>query len=212
MFRDRQEAGRRLAAELEAYRSAADTIVLGIPRGGVVVAAQVAHALDLPLDIAVAAKVGAPGNPEYAIGAVAPDGEVTPNPSSGFSASEVKRLSGDAHAKVDRYQAALRGDRAPVEIAGKTILLVDDGLATGLTAHAAVEWLKRQRAREVIVAVPVASSSAVESVGRVADRVIAVDVPLGFYAVGQFYDLFTQTEDDEVVALLHSAPIPEVRS
>lgn len=212
MFADRTEAGRRLASLLDGYRGAPDTVVLGIPRGGVVVAAQVADALGLPLDVAVAAKVGAPGNPEYAIGAVAPDGEVTANPTAGFAAEEVKRLAGDAHAKVARYQQALRGERAPLEIAGKTILLVDDGLATGLTAYAAVEWLKRQGARRVIVAVPVASSSAVSWVRTAADEVIADDVPLGFFAVGQFYDRFTQTEDDEVIALLESAPVPEVRS
>lgn len=211
MFRDRAQAGRVLAEQLETYRGAPDTIVLGIPRGGVVLAAEVARALDLPLDIAVAAKVGAPGNPEYAVGAVAPDGEVTVNPSAGFSAEEVKRLAGPAHAKVERYQSALRQGRPAPDLTGKTILLVDDGLATGLTAQAAAEWLKRVGARSVIVAVPVASSSAVESVGRVADEVVSVEIPASFYAVGQFYDLFTQTEDDEVIALLGQATHQEER-
>lgn len=212
MFRDRVQAGRALGAALDRYRGQAETIVLGIPRGGVVVAAEVARALDLPLDIAVAAKVGAPGNPEYAVGAVASDGEVTPNPSSGFSAEEVRRLAGPAEAKVERYSAALRSGRPAPQLAGMTVLLVDDGLATGLTALAAVEWLRRAGASSVIVAVPVASSSAVESVGRIADEVVAIEVPAGFYAVGQFYDLFAQTEDAEVVALLDAANMREARA
>lgn len=205
MFRDRTEAGRTLANKLSAYRGAPDTIVLGIPRGGVVVAAEVARALSLPLDIAVAAKVGAPGNPEYAVGAIAPDGEVTSNPTSGFSEEEVRSLSGPAHTKVERYESALRSGRPRPELRGKTVLLVDDGLATGLTARAASAWLKRVGAARVIVAVPVASSSAVSWVGRIADEVISVSVPEGFFAVGQFYEQFQQTEDDEVVALLHSS-------
>lgn len=212
MFRDRVQAGRALGAALDRYRGQAETIVLGIPRGGVVVAAEVARALDLPLDIAVAAKVGAPGNPEYAVGAVASDGEVTPNPSSGFSAEEVRRLAGPAEAKVERYSAALRSGRPAPQLAGMTVLLVDDGLATGLTALAAAEWLRRAGASSVIVAVPVASSSAVESVGRIADEVVAIEVPAGFYAVGQFYDLFAQTEDAEVVALLDAANMREARA
>lgn len=176
------------------------------------VAEEVARALGLPLDIAVAAKVGAPGNPEYAVGAVAPDGEVTANLASGFSEDEVRRLAGPAHEKVERYEAALRRGRARPDLQGKTVLLVDDGLATGLTARAAAAWLKRAGAGRVIVAVPVASSSAVESVGRVADQVVSVSVPADFFAVGQFYEVFAQTEDDEVVALLDAANEREDRS
>lgn len=205
MFRDRQDAGRRLAVELDQYRGEPNAIVLGIPRGGVVVAAEVARELALPLDIAVAAKVGAPGNPEYAIGAVAPDGEVTVNPMAGFSEQEVARLAGTAHEKVKRYLTQLRGDRSMPNLEGRTVLLVDDGLATGLTARAAVAWLKREGATRVIVGVPVASPSAVESLGGLADQVVAVEVPYGFRAVGQFYRSFGQTGDDEVEAILSAA-------
>lgn len=202
MFVDRRDAGRRLARHLEAYRDAPGTIVLGIPRGGVVVAAEVSHALRLPLDVAVAAKVGAPGNPEYAIGAVAPDGEVSVNEASGFSADEVRRISAPAHEKVARYLESLRGDRASLRVDGCVVLLVDDGLATGLTATAAVEWLRRQGAGRVVVAVPVASASAAAALREVADEVVTVSVPAGFFAVGQFYETFVQTEDEEVRALL----------
>lgn len=202
MFTDRVQAGRLLAAELSEYRGADDTIVLGIPRGGVVVAAEVANDLRLPLDIAVAAKVGAPGNPEYAVGAVAPDGQVTPNPAAGFSAGEVRSLSVAAHEKVGRYLARLRAGRKPIELKGLTVLLVDDGLATGLTAVAAVDWIKRQGAARVIVAVPVAAPGAAQVLGRHADEVIVLEEPAGFYAVGQFYERFDQTEDSEVEELL----------
>jgi len=204
VFADRVDAGKQLAAALKEYRAMPGAIVLGIPRGGVVVAAEVASALGLPLDIVVAAKVGAPGNPEYAIGAVAPDGEVTANPTAGYAADEVKRLSGDAHAKVERYVALLRGGREAPALAGRTVLLVDDGLATGLTALAAVEWLRREGAATVVVAVPVASSSAVRALCAVADNVVSVAVPRDFYAVGQHYERFGQTEDAEVLSLLRA--------
>jgi len=205
VFVDREHAGRSLARLLEQYREAPNTIVLGIPRGGVVVAAEVAHELHLPLDVAVAAKVGAPGNAEFAIGAVAPDGEVSVNLQAGYAKDEVKRLAADAHAKVKRYAALLREGSEPLELAGLTALLVDDGLATGLTARAAAGWLRRQGAARVIVAVPVASASAVESLLGSADEVISVSVPAGFYAVGQFYERFGQTEDSEVRELLSAA-------
>lgn len=202
MFADRADAGRRLAAALAEYRGAPDTVVLGIPRGGVVVAAEVARALDLPLDVAIAAKVGAPGNPEYAIGAVAQDGDVTPSRDSGYAASEVRRLSGDAYAKIERYSALLRAGRPPLDIAGRTVVLVDDGLATGLTAIAAADWLRRQHAGKVVVAVPVGSAHAVRELAGHADEVVCLETPGYFGAVGQFYDRFGQTEDAEVLALL----------
>jgi putative phosphoribosyl transferase len=205
MFIDRAHAGRSLARLLDAHDHAPSTIVLGIPRGGVVVAAEVAAALGLPLDVAVAAKVGAPGNPEFAIGAVAPDGEVIANPAAGFSAEEVKAYSGDAHAKVELYLGMLRSGRAPLDVRGKTVLLVDDGLATGLTTRAAVEWLCRSGASKVVVAAPVGSPSAVSFLEGAADEVVVAAVPAGFYAVGQFYERFGQTEDEEVLSLLRAA-------
>ncbi len=210
MFTDRTQAGDRLADALAQYDGVEHTIVLGIPRGGVVVAHRVARGLGLPLDVAVAAKVGAPGNPEYAIGAVAQDGEVTVNPTAGFSAEDVKRYSSAARAKVERYASQLRGDRPPLDVRGMTVLLVDDGLATGLTARAAVAWLKRQRAARVVVAVPVASASAVEDLEREAGEVVALSIPTGFYAVGQFYESFGQTEDEEVERLLEDSRTREV--
>jgi putative phosphoribosyl transferase len=205
LFADRTDAGRKLGALLRAEAIPPDAVVLGIARGGVVVAAQVARELGLTLDVVVPAKVGAPGNPEYAIGAVAPDGVVVPNPESGYSAEEVARFSGPAHEKIQRSIAMFLGDGEPIGLEGQTVVIVDDGLATGLTALAAVDYVRRQGAKRIILAVPVASRSAVSALAEHADKVIAVDVPEGFMAVGQFYRHFGQTEDDEVVDLLEGA-------
>jgi len=204
-YADRADAGRKLGARLRAEDIPADAVVLGIPRGGVVVAAEVARELGLPLDVVVPAKVGAPGNPEYAIGAVAPDGIVVPNPEAGYSAEEVARFSGPAHEKIQRSISMFLGDAEPIPLSGRTVVIVDDGLATGLTALAAVDYVRRQGAKRIILAVPVGSRSAVHALGEHADEVIAVDVPEGFMAVGQFYRHFGQTEDDEVIDLLEAA-------
>lgn len=202
VFADRRDAGARLAVALAEWTSTPGGIVLGIPRGGVVVAAEVARVLGLPLDVAVAAKVGAPGNPEYAIGAVAPDGDVSVNPGAGYTLEEVREYSGEAFAKVTRYSALLRRGREPLELSGRTVILVDDGIATGLTAMAAADWARRQHAATVIVAVPVAPPHAVETMRRHADEVVVLETPHWFSAVGNFYHDFGQTTDSEVIALL----------
>ena len=201
MFTDRVDAGQQLAARLREYAAAPDTVVLGIPRGGVVVAAEVARALNLPLDIVLAAKVGAPANPEFAVGAVTADGEVIANPLVAMSESEVLVISGAAREKVAHQLASLRGSRAPLQLAGLTAIVVDDGVATGLTALAAVRYLKRQGA-SVVFAAPVAAAQAAAALSAEADRFVAVLVPDSFLAVGQFYVRFGQTADAEVRDLL----------
>lgn len=227
MFADRAEAGVLLADKLGEYRAAADAadaaggadvagaaaervpllppLVLGIPRGGVVVAAEVACALGLPLDVAVAAKVGAPGNEEYAVGAVAADGVVNASPVGGYSAEEVALMAGPARQKVAHELAAFRPNLLPIALSGRTVILVDDGLATGLTALAAVDWLRRQGAGRVVVAVPVASESAARDLAAAADELVVLETPPGFSAVGEFYGRFGPTGDDEVLALLDEA-------
>ncbi len=204
MFADRIDAGRQLAEKLGAYRSDPNAIVIGIPRGGVIVAAEVAHALRLPLDVAVAAKVGAPGNPEYAIGAVAADGEVTTSGAAGYSSENVASLAGGARDKVRAQTALLRAERGPLVLEGRTAILVDDGLATGLTAMAAADWLRRADASRVVVAAPVAPPDTVRRMREHADEVVCVDTPSWFSAVGQFYRTFGQTEDAEVIEVLRS--------
>jgi predicted phosphoribosyltransferase len=203
MFRDREEAGQLLGEELAERGYGPDVIVLGIPRGGVVVAARVASVLGARLDIVAAAKVGAPGNPEYGIGAVAPDGEVVAG-RGGYSAAHVTADSGPALAKVRHEIAEFRGGREALEIAGLTAIIVDDGLATGLTALAAVQYVRRQGAARVVLAVPVAATDSVRALSAHADEVVVLDVPEWFQAVGQFYRVFGQTEDAEVSALLEA--------
>lgn len=202
MFEDRVDAGKQLAERLRAYAGARNTIVLGIPRGGVVVAAEVARALGLPLDIVLAAKIGAPGNPEFAIGALTADGDILPNPTVGFSRSQVEQMAGDARAKIERQLKSLRGDAKPQPIQGRVTIVVDDGLATGLTARAAIHYLRRQNARQVVLAVPVASTDAAMILSKEADEFVSVETHSDFFAVGQYYLQFGQTEDDEVRGLL----------
>jgi putative phosphoribosyl transferase len=202
MFADRIDAGRRLAAKLSAYADQPNTIVLGIPRGGVVVAAEVARTLHLPLDIVLAAKVGAPGNPEFAAGALTADGELVANPAAGLSTAELSEIADDAHAKITRQLESLRGNREPVELTGRTAIVVDDGLATGLTARAAVRFLRRQGAASIVLAVPVAAADSARRLAAEVDELVAVEIRDDFFAVGQFYAFFDQTEDSEVRRLL----------
>lgn len=205
MFADRVDAGRQLARVLRQYDAAPDTLVLGVPRGGVVVAAEVATALHLPLDVVVAAKVGAPGNPEYAVGAVAPDGVVTLSPLAGYSAEGLHELAEPVHELVRRRLVAFRGGRSELDVHRQTVLLVDDGVATGLTTRAAVEYLRRRGAARVIVAVPVAPPDSTQMLATVADEAVVLESPAGFAAVGQFYRAFGQTPDEDVVRLLAEA-------
>ena len=198
MVANRRDAGVRLGELLGGYAHDPDVIVLGIPRGGVVVAREVARALGAPLDVAVSAKVGAPGNPEDAIGAVAADGEVVINPGAGYSAREVASLSGAAFEKVHAQLAMWREGRQAPDLAGHTVLLVDDGLATGLTARATLGWLHRQGVAKVVLAVPVAPPDTIAALSGDADEIVAVATPEVFSAVGQFYADFGQTSDAEV--------------
>lgn len=209
MYRDREEAGRFLARALMAYKGE-DVVVLGLPRGGVVLAAPVAEALDAPLDVLVARKVGAPGNPEFAIGAVSSHGQVVLNETAlrfvvlppGYLEVETERQRQEAR----RREAMFRGMRPMVPLAGKTAILVDDGIATGMTVKAAVADLMEappdRKPARVIVATPVIAPDTYQSLVPMVDAVVALDVPEGFYAVGQFYRDFAQTTDEEVQALL----------
>lgn len=206
MFHDRVDAGRRLAERLERFASAPDAVVLGIPRGGVVVAAEVARVLDLPLDIVVAAKVGAPGNPEFAAGALTADGALLANPDLQLSPASLDRMAAGARAKISRLRHSVRGDRPEVPLAGATAIIVDDGLATGLTARAAVRFVRRHGAARIILAVPVAAPASAEALSDEVDELVSVGRPLGFSAVGQYYDVFDQVCDDEVHSLLQEWP------
>jgi putative phosphoribosyl transferase len=213
-FRDRVDAGRRLAERL-AVHSGESAVVVALPRGGVPVAAEVAKALGAPLDVLVVRKLGCPWQPELGMGAIA-EGDITVRNEDlieriGVDDATIRAVADRERAELDRRVRRYRGDRPPVPVEGRTAILVDDGIATGSTARAAVDVLRRRGASRVVLAVPVAPREAVIALGDVADEVVAVETPRLFMAIGQFYDDFTQTSDDEVATLLaeRSAERPE---
>jgi putative phosphoribosyl transferase len=210
LFADRTDAGRRLG-ELVASVVEGDAVVLGIPRGGVVVAAEVARALGAPLDVVVPRKVGAPFNPELGLGAVAPGVRVLDERlirELGVSPAYLEREIADQEREIERRVAAYREGRGPVDPGGRTAVVVDDGVATGGTAVAALRWARRAGAGEVILAVPVAPPQAMSMLEAEADRVVALALPEPFHAVGQWYRDFDQVADSEVVAVLRGADTP----
>ena len=204
MFTDRREAGQDLAEVLRG-RVEADALVLGVPRGGVVVAAEVARELGLELDVVVVRKIGAPGNPEYAIGAVDEDGEVIGGAEAAADPAYVRRAAEEGRAEIGRRLAAYRHDRPRARIAGREVVIVDDGIATGMTLRAAVESLRRRGAARVVIAAPVAAPESVRMLREVADEVMVLETPSRFWAVGQHYRRFEQTTDAEVIGLLQDA-------
>lgn len=204
MFADRTEAGRLLGEEFAArgFGDRGDVLVLGIPRGGVEVAAEVARAIGAPFDVVVARKVGAPGNPEFAVGAVGPDGPPVLGDSGWASDDWVRESAETERVEARRRLEAYRGERPYPDVTGKKVVVVDDGVATGLTARAALVWLRSKGARSVIMAAPVMAPGAVRSLDDVSDEVVALEVPAGFQAVGAFYRDFRQLTDDDVRRLL----------
>jgi putative phosphoribosyl transferase len=210
-FLDRHDAGRQLARELERFRDAAP-VVLALPRGGVPVAFHVAEALAAPLDLALVRKIGAPGAPEYAIGAVA-EGTEKPHVLVDKGAAEMLGIphgyiEAEAARQLQEIQRQRRlyvGDREPTSIQGRTVIVVDDGIATGTTTRAVLHALREERPERLVLAVPVAAPQAMEKLRDEADEVLALQVPSQFWAVGQYYENFEQTSDDEVIQLLSTA-------
>ncbi|HEX9092456.1 MAG TPA: phosphoribosyltransferase family protein [Coriobacteriia bacterium] len=204
MFADRIDAGRRLGQELavRGYAGRDDVLVLGVPRGGVEVAVAAAAVLEAPLDVVVVRKIGAPTNPEFAAGAVDPDGRVHANPEAPVPFAYLQHEGEREHREALRRVAEYRGGRPEPELARRTVIIVDDGIATGLTILAAVAWLRAHGASRVVVAVPVASPSAARSITAAVDEFVALEVPPGFYAVGAHYRRFSQLTDAEVKSLL----------
>jgi putative phosphoribosyl transferase len=206
MFASREEAGQELGRHLRDKGVEVDC-VLGLPRGGVVVAAQVARLLQRPLDVLIVRKIGHPSYREFAVGALAEPDVILLNEASMhrhlIARSDLDEVIAEETQRLRQYQTKFHRAGAP-DLNGKAVLLVDDGLATGATTEAAVLASRKLNARKVVVAAPVASTSAVERLGRVADGVIALLVDPGFEAVGQYYDQFAQTSDEEVLALLEA--------
>ncbi len=210
VFADREEAGRRLAHALS-HLAGQDVVVLGIPRGGVEVAKVVADELGAPLDVVIPRKVGAPGNPELGLGAVAEDVEVL-DPRLieilNVSPEYLEREIAEQQEEIRRRSAAYRADRPPMDLAGKVAGVVDDGVATGGTAAAALRSARGRGAAQVILAVPVAPREAVARLEAEADQVIVLGTPEPFYAVGQWYVDFPQVADGRVIELLSARAGP----
>ena len=205
LFLDRPDAGRRLAARLTDF-AGPDTVVLGLPRGGVPVALEVARALDAPLDVVVVRKLGSPRNREYAIGAIGAgsvrivDGRAMR--ALGVTDHELEVIEAGERAELQRRTVRFRADRAALDVAGKTAIVVDDGIATGSTARAACLIVREMGASRIVLAVPVAPRDWISRIGDAADEFVCLEMPAHFFAVGQWYADFTQTTDEEVSAAL----------
>jgi len=204
LYRDRRDAGEKLADALEDLRGTPDLLVLALPRGGVPVAEPVARRLGAPLDVFVVRKIGFPGNEEFAMGAVASGGIVLVQPDllERVPQEEFRWSLQRAVQELNERERLYRRGRPPPDVEGRTVVLVDDGLATGSTMRAAVEALRRQRPRQTIVAVPIASPETCEALAREVDRIVCAATPQPFHAVGLWYEDFSPTSDEEVLRLL----------
>jgi putative phosphoribosyl transferase len=208
-FRDRRDAGRRLAAELRPYADRRDVIVLALPRGGVPVGFEIAEALHVPLDVFVVRKLGLPWHEELAMGALASGGVRVLDQDlirvARVSDEDIQRVTAMEQAELERRERQYRGDRGFPDLTGRTVILVDDGLATGSTMRAGVAALRKEGPTKIIVAVPVAAPEICDSFRDIVDEIVCAETPEPFQAVGLWYDDFYQTTDDEVHLLLERA-------
>ncbi|MGK7911837.1 MAG: phosphoribosyltransferase [Synechococcus sp.] len=212
-FSNRVEAGKHLASRLKAYANRGDVVVLGLPRGGVPVAFEVAQSLHAPLDVCVVRKLGVPGRRELAMGAIGMGGVVVMNPdvleSCRVSQSEIDRVLAEEQHELERRDLLYRRGRPAPNLKGKVVVLVDDGIATGATLRAAISTLRQHRPNRIVVATPVAPLSICEELEADVDRVVCLATPEPFFAIGQWYEDFGQTSDAEVQQLLNTAtPAP----
>ena len=208
-FADRLDAGQQLAAQLASYADRADVLVLGLPRGGVPIAYEIAKALHLPLDICLVRKLGVPKQPELAMGAIASGGIMVLNQevlrSFHIPDSVVQEVAAVEQQELERREQVYRGDRPMPEVSDRTVILADDGIATGSTLRAAVAILREQEPERIVVAVPVAPPASCEQLKTVVDELICLVTPDRLYSIGQWYQDFSQTTDAEVCQLLEQA-------
>jgi putative phosphoribosyl transferase len=208
LFEDRREAGKALTQELASFKGQDNVIVLGIPRGGVVVGHEVAEALDLPLDVYITRKIGAPRNPELAIGAVARDGTLILDHELanrlGVSQDYIDRESERQTQEIKRRTSEYRGELPDLELKGKVVILADDGVATGATMLATIQAIRAQDPAKLVLAVPVGPRDTIQRLRREVDELYCLHAPEIFWAVGAFYNVFDQTSDEEVKSLLQS--------
>jgi putative phosphoribosyl transferase len=207
-FRNREDAGRRLAERLAGYREE-HPVVLALPRGGVPVGYEVARALGAPLDVFIARKLGAPNQPELGIGAVAQDGSRVLNESIvekiGVSEEYIERVAAEETKEAERRLRLFHGERPEPKVRGRTAILVDDGIATGVTIRAAIEALRRRDLRRFVLAVPVCAAPTAEALRKEVDELICLEAPSDLMAIGLWYQHFEQTSDEEVIELLERA-------
>ncbi len=214
-FRDRTEAGRMLARRLRAYAGRSDVIVLGIPRGGVPVAFEVATELSAPLDVFVLRKLGVPGHEELAFGAVASGGarivdrEITEVLE--ISEPEIERVTANERNELMRRELAYRGGRPPLNLKGLTVIVVDDGIATGSSIRAGIQALRQLKPAKIVIGAPVAPQTTFNRLKSEVDDLVCVETPESFFAIGQFYEGFSQVTDREVVELLKKSHEPAER-
>jgi len=206
-FRDRADAGRLLGETLRPrYGNRADVLALALPRGGVPVAYEVARILNVPLDVFVVRKLGVPGHEELAMGAIATGGAVVFNDevvrSLGIPQSAIDRVIAGERTELERREREYRGDRPPLDVKGKTVILIDDGLATGASMHAAVQAVRALGPAAIVIAVPAAAASTCYRLRSFVDDIVCVITPEPFYAVSAWYDDFSQTTDEEVASLI----------
>ena len=208
-FRNREEAGRHLAEQLRHYRDATDGVILALPRGGVSVGFQLSLALHLPLDVFIARKIGAPENPEYALGAVSETGNIYLNPAAmaefRLSQDEINAVVAARRQEIGRRQQLYRQGRHPLPLKDRLVILVDDGIATGSTFFASVEAIRRQAPKHLVAAIPVGPAETLAKVKALVDELVVLETPEPFWAVGNHYVDFTQVEDRDVLEYLNLA-------
>jgi putative phosphoribosyl transferase len=213
LFRNRTDAGRRLARQLERYAGRADVVVLALPRGGVPVGFEIARALKAPLDVFLVRKLGVPGQEELAMGALASGGVRVINESLvrrlGVPTAMIDEVAAKEARELEWRERAYRGDDPPLPVAGRTVILVDDGLATGASLRAAAMALKRQAPARIVAAVPVGAAETCAELRDMVDEIICAETPEPFWAVGNWYEDFSQTTDEEVRSLLARARAEE---
>ena len=209
IFANRTDAGQELALRLRKYANRDDVIVLGAPRGGVPIAFEVATALRAPLDVFVLRKLGVPGREEFAFGAIASGGVQILDRRAmegwGITGLDIERVTRAEKQELERRERAYRGGRPPLDVSGLTVILVDDGIATGSSMRAAIRALRQMKPARIVIAVPVAPSSTCSQLQFEADELVCLEMPEPFYGVGQFYGDFSQVSDEEVKKLLENA-------
>ena len=213
IFKNRLEAGQKLAEKLIKYKDQKNILVIGLPRGGLILAQEIAKKINSPLDIVVPRKIGAPNNPEFAIGAITEEGEPFLNEdiidyykiSKEYIAQEIAQEKKEAQRRLKVY----RGGKKAISYKDKIIILVDDGIATGSTMLAALAFLKKKKVKKIIVAVPVLAKDTIKIIKKEAEELIYLEAPLLFRAIGAFYREFTQTTDQEVIEIMKNYNVPK---